>query len=792
MTQIRSVAFHAPDTADLHNQRFVSVIRAGVYAGYKARVNGGRTDQLDITLGNDPSSVLITSQGIRIEETNELIAAAQIGSVHPSLIRKDLLVAEYTFTNDNTVSATYKIISGRTQPSSAVSAVKPALQNVFQVEIATIIVRAQSSRTPIIANTDIIHASRGGETIAPEGMTALKPEVDPNDNTRLFVQAGVFPNFEGTATLQFEGGYSDPIPTTDFTASGEKRFFQYALSDALEVQQVGVSSSTFDDLPDIETSVLPIAVVEAQFNGSTAIIVGVTDTRFPFTRLQNPVAESVKYESQLGNSIFLNLRTESFEDETKIDLTTVTPTDSTLEVTVNKADSSLQLRTTDGLAPSADVEVVTENLIGGVVPINSVDFLQVSVDSDIPGLKYAFSPAAKTGPFSALLDFDTIQRASLSATSALEATALFIKFVIPAAAFASGATLKIRSYGVFMNLDSNQINTASIVAQGFEALQLSVPNLIANGDFRFWNRADINGNVPDINAPDQIDYTYSVEPGDIANRRSGFAADGWQFTRRGYAADNNLVSRVIVSSTVDNATDTALLFLGQAAAGTPETNELEYRVDVQSEWLGREVTFAVDYLVDNTPDFALAIVFYERDSAGNLIQQSRTDAGVTSPSGTASVVANQKISASTFAVGFVLVLRQATSANSFQIQKARAAVGRFIDLPYTRPVNAADIVRRYYEAGVALLATTIEAGVQVATSNQLGSVKATGLSDGTTEPGKVRAQTREGQDRSVNVQSVSIASDGQSVRIEGVASQTAPARIDLDWEVEVVYAETEV
>jgi hypothetical protein len=307
--------------------------------------------------------------------------------------------------------------------------------------------------------------------------------------------------------------------------------------------------------------------------------------------------------------------------------------------------------------------------------------------------------------------------------------------------------------------------------------------LIANGDFRWWSRLDANGQDVDSEAPDQIDYTFSVAADDIENDEHGFAADGWQFTRREFAASSDVVSRVTESGG-DGAIDTSMQFVGAASGGgTPGINEIEYRVDVQGEWAGSPVTFAVDYDAPAASSISVAVVTYTRDALGALSVQSRKDTGVTTATGTARVV-SAALTAQTYAIGFIVRFGQGGSARTWKLRQARAAIGSFPALPYTRLLNARDVLRRYYETGRAVLATSATEGDAIATSAQFGAIKASGLS-GT----GLRARTRnaDSEARSGGVTGISMSADAHSLTIEGVAAHTGSMRIDVDWECEVIY-----
>ena len=85
------------------NAQIKGVIRPGVYQGYKLRVNAAQTNYVDITPGADPASILVTREGVRIEETTEVPGAFVIQNADANLTRIDLAVAEYQFSTNTAI-----------------------------------------------------------------------------------------------------------------------------------------------------------------------------------------------------------------------------------------------------------------------------------------------------------------------------------------------------------------------------------------------------------------------------------------------------------------------------------------------------------------------------------------------------------------------------------------------------------------------------------------------------------------------------------------------------------------
>lgn len=64
MTQRRVFSFHDLETSRQHNRRFARVIQSGVYSGFQPTVSAGSTKDIDLTLGRDDASRLLTKEGV--------------------------------------------------------------------------------------------------------------------------------------------------------------------------------------------------------------------------------------------------------------------------------------------------------------------------------------------------------------------------------------------------------------------------------------------------------------------------------------------------------------------------------------------------------------------------------------------------------------------------------------------------------------------------------------------------------------------------------------------------------
>jgi len=775
MTQLRSVSYHALDTSALHNARFIGVLRPGVYKGFRLRPNGAEANKLDITSGSDTSSVLVTSEGIRIEETANLIGVIAIANADPNLDRYDLIVAEYQFTTDNEESASYRVIRGSYASSVDDEPTFPPTSSVFQVPIAYVRVRAQSRVGRSRANieiTDIHHIGRSIDVEAPSGISSLKPVIESSDLRRVYVHAGIVPTFDGTGIISFVGGYSEPVDPDDLS-DGESKFYLFGVDDDKNVVLIG-SSETVAGLPAFSRDIFPVCyVLGTKLPASGAITFsGLVDIRFPFARQLSPVIEEEVYKATLADSIFRHVRVDPFRNLDRIDLLSLSDSDVTVEL--DRGETSLNFSG----SPSAEVSIATTNMIDAT-SIGSVRHFMMLVDTDIVGLTMQFSTTSSRSGF-------VVARFSSGRIVRIPAGgggSLFIKFIIPAAEVAAGK--KIFSYGCFMRLIDEAANVATIADVGLDSLRNSVPNLIANGNFKIWSRDDINGDPVDPDTLNEIAYAVSED--------LPFAADGWQFTNFSFPALTGSVarrglSRDVIETEEENVRDTCLYWEGSAgSSGALGVNTLEYRVPIPPDSEGQRLTFALNFRASQSSVVRVAIAFYELTEQKVLrLQDTPVEVGAFSTSGELLVVSDRAINNRTAAIGFLIYLSQTTGESWAALWGARAALGVFRILPYTEEVLSADILRKYYERGRVYASGNMIEGQTIGTSVQFGSKKHSVL-------GNVTAQviSQSDSNRSLNVGASNYDTSLDGVVVTATVQSSGLVRIDEDFEVFVTYGNVE-
>jgi hypothetical protein len=770
MTQNILHKYHGLDTARLHNRRFIETVHAGVYSGYKLRVNAGFPDRLDIVRGNAPRSVLVTSEGVIIEETSDLPNELRIIPADSVRTRIDLVVCEYEFTPDTSVPATYKVIRGQNQEDLAQDPVIPAPENAFQVVLGWVYVRPQQASggqaQVRIDPEDVIQAPEA-DFVEPVDMAALKPEIDFANTKRIFVYPGIFPNADKSSIIRWLGGYSEEIDDSTMD-EGETRYFLFGITDDRVVSVVSFSSDP-DTLGGVGADTLPLCIATATKVSGSAKITFLEDVRFPFARQLTPQFERTSYNMELVTSVFQNVRVDVLENDDLIDLSTVdgpTGFETLLRTFIDRADTSLTFEWIGTTDPDADVTIVTENLLGGT-PISTITHFMMIVDSDVPNLSFDYSTVSKFSGFTS----QGFQPNTIITIPAGGGNRLYIRFTIPKDAFVLNSTQKLFSYGAYLNLDPETLNQRVIAELGVGNLLQSIPNLISNGNFRWWSRNDENEIEPDSDNPADIQYAVSVDEADIDAGTNVFAADGWQFTKIQFEGASRNVRRVIyseaaLSSGITDAIDTALFWEG--AGGTPGfVNHLEYRVPVTAEMQGQKITFAIDYKASGREAIGVAIGFYSRDETGAFTLIQRDEKGATTSEGTLLIESSIGISESVYAVGLIVILRQTTGDSEVFVRNARAATGSYARLPYTYDPYARTKLLPYAD--------------DVSAAAQFGGVKHLGLS----KDNVLIAREVPGTDsnRSQNVDQITLTATPQGLVVTGRAISSGFVKLDLEWEV---------
>lgn len=770
MTQSITTAFHALDTSTLQNKRYAGVVQPGVYAGYRARANAGQPNLVDITTGDDTASVLVTVEGIRIEEGATLFASVALAAADSSLTRVDLLVAEYRYTTDTTIVQVYKLIKGLNQTSLSALPVRPVVEHQFQVPLAWITVRPQKSAGAVasaaIAITDIVHVPKAIWAQAPEDISAFKPEIDPNDRRILYVNQGVMPNVDGTKVVTFLGGYSAVITASSLTDL-EEHWYTIGVDDQGDVDVVG-DATTRAALPTLTSSSLPVAQVRAQKIGGQIQLLELFDIRFPFSRNLATQPEGDGYQDLLSQSVFRYLRVERFVDDSLVDVSSAALAGSGVKTgiaaEIDSSDTSLKLTWSGATTvPTDEISVVTGDLLGGTT-IAKVEHFMLAADASFSNLEFQYSTSSASAGFSTTRHSPgEIVRVPFSG-----ATRLFIKLLIPTSGFVANQA-KVFSYGALINLSGAAINAQTVGDLGLKALPNSVNNLIANGSFYYWSRQLADGTVPDLTSQEALVFGLSSADD------YPLVADGWQMTKFPTAMAGEGVKRVMRN--LGDGTMATAIEITTAGSTTPgEVNVMEYRIPLGSEIQGQELTFAAAFETTTAQGLAFGIAQYKRTASG-LALKSKDEVYVQTTNGEVYVNSSTVIGPDVDQISFYVLMLASSGEVTHRLWDLRAAVGSFSILPMLKVPNAPSILRQVYERGRVFTAQNVVENTQVGSAQQFGTPKAESLGEvvGRTVP-------TASANRSINVGDLVYSADRHGLLLTASSSSSGIATIDVDWE----------
>lgn len=257
MTQLRVWDFGAPRKSQYLNDHFVGIVPTKrVYDGYNVRETGPASLNLDIKLDGSPTSILMTEEGVRIEETSDLSNAVTIAP-HPTLDRIDYVVAAHQYTNTN-IPQTYEVIEGTAGSPPA----PPASVPQYKVLLATVYVPAGAT---VITN-DLINQSNTvnlGDSIGRDDFLELRPDPQNTPGNTVFINAGTYVKSDGTDVISVPDDVGSALFFPPVTAAGRERYDLLGLDDTGTAVIVpgAEASAGFGDAPVYPTDVQIIAEV---------------------------------------------------------------------------------------------------------------------------------------------------------------------------------------------------------------------------------------------------------------------------------------------------------------------------------------------------------------------------------------------------------------------------------------------------------------------------------------------------------------------------------------------------
>lgn len=777
MAQIRTTRYHSPDTSRNQNLQLAGLVRPGVYSGYKVVPAIEGSNRLSIIRGSEASSVLITEEGVRVEETDDLGSILQVTNANPDGNRIDLVVARYQFNPDNNVAQVYEVIRGA-YPASGQDPVAP-LPTAFQVPLAHVKVNAKTGSASIYYN-DVINLIPA-RFVPTREIGSLKPVIDATRKSRIFVYEGDFPSFDGTEAIQFKGGYSRDLVIADFDGIGT-RYALFGVADDLVVSVMG-TAQTVDALPAFTNSILPLCIATVSVTAVGPVIESIKDIRFPVSRQLVAVVEEEPYKASLADSVFDFVRVDVCRDSEGIETSTlaVASASNTLTevansslsaapwlLTVDKGRTALNLDSNDVVVTGYAV-FVTKDMFRDV-SFKAQHFM-VHVDSDFPLIYFRYSTSSPTAGFSSPL-FTPGQIVRIPAG---EVQKLYLKFYVPAEYVNRANGCNIFSFGCYLRLNQQVVNTATVSDVGIRSLKNAVPNMIANGNFRYWSRNDINGAVPNPDASEEIVYQ-------ISDTRP-YGADGWQFISLGATSVNNTISRVSIQADVIGSgvgTDTGMYWEIGPNQSSTNISEMEYRAPISGAEAGKRVTFSISYRASASNLVAANIAIYRITPTGGVNRDMSSAVVAPSSSGRLIVRSNTTIPVDALAIGFVVQFIDRTG--NVTLYNATGALGDFASIDYTEPLNAGDILRKYYERGRIVAAGNTLEGQQVAATVQFGAQKFTQLG---ALYGEVVAGSAYNRSFNVSAPVFDVTRDGMTVVASSLSNGLA--KVDLDFESYIRY-----
>jgi len=753
MSQVRLFSFLDKNTSLKHNERLARIVKPGVYYGFFPRVSALGTNRVDIALGNDKESVLVTVEGVIIKETNDLSAALTVNFSTVTLDRIDLCVCEYRYNSNPDVPAIYKIIEGT--PST--SPVPPKPDNEYQLPLFYIEVAGGASA---LAQYDLRPVDPA-RTVVSEDLGPLKPIIDPTNRKRIYAHPGVFPNKLGTNIITFYGGYSPELTVADMMGA-TLRYFLYGVGDDGSVGIIA-SSSASDAIEGFGGDAIPVCIAEAKLSGVNLYFTTITDIRFPYSRRLVPQFEEDVYNDVLGTSVFQYNRLDLFEDESLIDLDSLLPADGSVTVEVNRVDTSLTFETPAG--PSADVTIVTENLLLNTT-IPTVYHFMMLVDTPYTQITFDYSTTSKTAGFTGIQrNFNSIIHIVNGATS------LYIQFFIPQAVLTVALPVKIFSYCLFAQLDFENLNTNVLNDAGIVEVVRSQKNLIAN-PFVYWSRPDDNGYSDRPIGMMPLSRLISSTQEEVDSGTRCFGPDGWQVIEVTGTATPCYLSRTYTAGE-----SMPRMLYTKAAGGPPITHYVEFRTPTYGLITGRPVTFSVDCNASNYR-FGIGLQFYKQVNGTLSVQGARKmTLFPQTGSGTLTITSDSSIGADTVAIGFILYYNSPGPANYATVWNPRAVLGRQSNIHVLPPMGNDEILA-YYERGRSVLTGKYVEGETLTIAQSispkhtvLGSLVVSGIADPPL----------------VNTSSPVFDVDEYSVVSSAAAASSGYCALDTGWQVSILY-----
>ena len=710
MTQDRIWSFQDPASSRRANDKLARVVDSGVYSGFFPKVSA-QTNRIDLVRGDDPLSTLVTAEGVKVVETDDLSGIVQF--INPStsgLERFDLVVCEYQFTSDRSIQAVFKVVQG-TFAATGQTPTLPKIQNVYQVPICyvhinSIVPSGVGPALVILAQDDLRPIVRGQDVATPSEMGALKPMNDPTapGNDKLYVFPGQFPSIDRTTIIDFRGGYSLGASEVPAIPVGQRRFWVIGVSDAGDVVATEELTS-FESQPTDTESAVPVAVVEF-FNPGATVIARFRDVRQFITRLGAANTEDDLWADMLRMTYMDEMVYEPFFDLDTVELATlqVRRTDGSVvaatgfTLRLDQAQTALVVAY-DGTALDPNFEAL-EFVMGDWIAGNSLapvtEFTMLAVH-DAAELDYEYSYTGTTTGFSTQkYDLTSNQNAPVISTVGNPPGSLYTRLRLPLNNWTGGAVeYRISSIGALYNINRALAARNVILNDQRTTTENSLRNMIAN-PFEFWSYPNESAFPADPDQNTDFDLIVSGVLEDIQAGEKQVGPDGWQAQwADGGTYQQGTIRRVPVSASAFRYN----MRLFTSDRGT-DVLPLEFRVPAHRFRQQDPVSFGVDVDANARGACFLSIRFYKR--VAGALTLSHESFSVLAEAGSQRLVVTTatlgvNLDADVVFVGLVIHHQQFSSQDSEVVcANPMAVMGDFpVVLPFSPPISGADEMSHY-------------------------------------------------------------------------------------------------
>lgn len=159
MAQNRTWDFGEKRLTTVLNRHFEDVIPSGVYKGFNVEETSPASLSLDVNRAPDSTNVLITPEGIRIEEDADVPGAVTLSAGDPSNPRIDLIFMKHKYDPSTNNPGTFEVVAGTPAPSPIEPT--PPVDTFFRTRLASVLVPTSATSIVTADITNVAKASLG-------------------------------------------------------------------------------------------------------------------------------------------------------------------------------------------------------------------------------------------------------------------------------------------------------------------------------------------------------------------------------------------------------------------------------------------------------------------------------------------------------------------------------------------------------------------------------------------------------------------------------------------------------